>query len=133
MKLGDQYFVIGDCLTTQTRDNCGNLQLDPVAFPNGAAAFAQEVKNEVADANLFVSWGVECAKHDGCWDPDCCSHDARGPARVRVQRKAGARKVREDGDGFAEHHRPGIAYGVRLGAMVRSRGAPGRADVANGV
>jgi alpha-galactosidase len=88
---GYQYVNIDDCWSAMTRDANGNLQADPVKFPNGIKAVADYVHSkglkfgiygdrgtttcanypgsyghEVQDAATFASWGVDYLKYDNC-------------------------------------------------------------------
>ena len=88
---GYQYINIDDCWSLTTRDASGNLQADPVKFPNGIKAVADYVHSkglkfgiygdrgsstcagypgsyghEVQDANTFAAWGVDYLKYDNC-------------------------------------------------------------------
>ncbi len=88
---GYQYINIDDCWSMTTRDANGNLQADPVKFPNGIKAVADYVHSkglkfgiygdrgtstcanfpgsyghETQDANTFASWGVDYLKYDNC-------------------------------------------------------------------
>ena len=88
---GYQYINIDDCWSLTARDASGNLQADPVKFPNGIKAVADYVHSkglkfgiygdrgsstcagypgsyghEVQDANTFAAWGVDYLKYDNC-------------------------------------------------------------------
>ena len=88
---GYQYINIDDCWMAKERDANGNLQPDPVRFSHGIRALADYVHSkglklgiyssagtatcqnfpasldhEVADANIFASWGVDYLKYDNC-------------------------------------------------------------------
>jgi len=91
---GYTYVNIDDCWALPARGPDGNLVPDPVRFPNGIKAVADYVHakglkfgiytsagtrtcnrdggfpgglgHEVADANLFASWGVDYLKYDNC-------------------------------------------------------------------
>jgi alpha-galactosidase len=90
---GYTYVNLDDCWALPARDADGNLVPDPVRFPNGIKAVADYVHakglklgiytsagtktcnvagfpgglgHEVADANLFASWGVDYLKYDNC-------------------------------------------------------------------
>jgi alpha-galactosidase len=90
---GYQYVNIDDCWAKPQRNAQGNLEPDPVRFPNGIKAVADYVHSkglkfglytsagtmtcnpagfpgglghEQQDANLFASWGVDYLKYDNC-------------------------------------------------------------------
>jgi alpha-galactosidase len=90
---GYQYVNIDDCWAKTTRNAQGNLEPDPVRFPNGIKAVADYIhskglkfgiytsagtktcntagfpgglNHETQDANLFASWGVDYLKYDNC-------------------------------------------------------------------
>ncbi|MEV4315727.1 NPCBM/NEW2 domain-containing protein [Actinocrispum sp. NPDC049592] len=90
---GYQYVNIDDCWAKTSRNAQGNLEPDPVRFPNGIKAVADYVhskglkfgiytsagtktcntagfpgglNHETQDANLFASWGVDYLKYDNC-------------------------------------------------------------------
>jgi alpha-galactosidase len=90
---GYQYVNIDDCWAKTARNAQGNLEPDPVRFPNGIKAVADYVhskglkfgiytsagtktcntagfpgglNHETQDANLFASWGVDYLKYDNC-------------------------------------------------------------------
>jgi len=90
---GYQYVNLDDCWALPQRDADGNLQPDPVRFPNGIKAVADYVHSkglklgiyssagtktcntngfpgglghEQQDANLWASWGVDYLKYDNC-------------------------------------------------------------------
>jgi alpha-galactosidase len=90
---GYQYVNLDDCWALPQRDAAGNLQPDPVRFPNGIKAVADYVHSkglklgiyssagtktcnsagfpgglghEQQDANLWASWGVDYLKYDNC-------------------------------------------------------------------
>jgi alpha-galactosidase len=90
---GYEYVNIDDCWALPQRNADGNLVPDPARFPNGIKAVADYVhgkglkfgiytsagtktcdtlgfpgglNNEVKDANLFASWGVDYLKYDNC-------------------------------------------------------------------
>jgi alpha-galactosidase len=90
---GYQYVNIDDCWAKTSRNSQGNLEPDPVRFPNGIKAVADYVhskglkfgiytsagtktcntagfpgglNHETQDANLFASWGVDYLKYDNC-------------------------------------------------------------------
>ncbi|HYN95951.1 MAG TPA: ricin-type beta-trefoil lectin domain protein [Pilimelia sp.] len=90
---GYEYVNIDDCWSTRTRNSAGDLVPDPVKFPNGIKALADYVhsrglklgiyssagtttcagypaslNNEVRDANLWASWGIDYLKYDNCGD-----------------------------------------------------------------
>jgi len=91
---GYQYVNIDDCWSLAARDASGNLQADPVHFPNGIAPVADFVHSlglklglygdrgtetcghragsqgyEMQDAMTMASWGVDYLKYDNCPDP----------------------------------------------------------------
>jgi alpha-galactosidase len=88
---GYEYVNIDDCWSLSARDANGQLQPDPVHFPNGIAPVAAYVHglglklgiygdrgtetcghragsegHEVDDATTFASWGVDYLKYDNC-------------------------------------------------------------------
>jgi alpha-galactosidase len=90
---GYQYVNIDDCWAKTSRNSAGDLEPDPVRFPNGIKAVADYVHSkglkfgiytsagtktcntagfpggldhEQQDANLFASWGVDYLKYDNC-------------------------------------------------------------------
>lgn len=88
---GYEYIVIDDCWMARERDANGNLQADPVKFPNGMKVVADYVHSkglkfglyldrgtktcasypgsygyETQDANLLASWEVDYLKYDNC-------------------------------------------------------------------
>jgi alpha-galactosidase len=90
---GYQYVNVDDCWALPERNAGGNLVPDPKRFPEGIKALADYVHDrglkfgiytsagtktcdpngfpgsldhEVADANLFASWGVDFLKYDNC-------------------------------------------------------------------
>jgi alpha-galactosidase len=91
--VGYQYILIDDCWMAHERDANGNLQADPVKFPNGMKNLVDDIHAkglkfglyldrgsktcggypgsygyETQDANLLASWGVDYLKYDNC-DP----------------------------------------------------------------
>ena len=90
---GYQYVNLDDCWSTRTRDAGGNLQPDPVKFPQGIRALADYIHGrglkmgiyssagtttcsgypgsigfETQDARLWASWGIDYLKYDNCGD-----------------------------------------------------------------
>jgi alpha-galactosidase len=90
---GYRYVNIDDCWSTRTRNGAGDLVPDPQKFPSGIRALADYVhgkglklgiyssagtttcagypaslNNEVRDANLWASWGIDYLKYDNCGD-----------------------------------------------------------------
>jgi alpha-galactosidase len=90
---GYQYILIDDCWMAHERDANGNLQPDPLKFPNGIKTLVDDMHakglkfglyldrgnktcggypgsygHENQDANLLASWGVDYLKYDNC-DP----------------------------------------------------------------
>jgi alpha-galactosidase len=90
---GYQYVNLDDCWSTRTRDAGGNLQPDPVKFPQGIKALADYVHGkglkmgiyssagtttcsgypgsigfEAQDARVWASWGIDYLKYDNCGD-----------------------------------------------------------------
>ncbi len=88
---GYRYIIIDDCWMARDRDAQGNLQADPVKFPNGMKALADYVHSEglklglyldrgkqtcqgfpgsygheIQDANTLASWGIDYIKEDNC-------------------------------------------------------------------
>ena len=90
---GYEYVNLDDCWALPQRDAAGNLQPDPVRFPNGIKAVADYVHSkglkigiyssagtktcnskgfpgglghEQQDANLWASWGIDYLKYDNC-------------------------------------------------------------------
>jgi alpha-galactosidase len=90
---GYTYVNLDDCWALPARDAAGNLVPDPVRFPSGIkgvadyvhakglkigvytsagtktcnkAGFPGGLGHEVADANLFASWGIDYLKYDNC-------------------------------------------------------------------
>ena len=88
---GYQYVIIDDCWLAATRDANGDLQADPIKFPNGIQALADYVHSkglkfgiyldrgtktcagfpgsygsEVRDAKKLAEWGVDYLKYDNC-------------------------------------------------------------------
>ena len=88
---GYRYVNIDDCWLARQRDASGNLQADPVKFPDGIAAVADYVHSlglelgiyedvgtatcagypgsyghDQQDADTFASWGVDFVKVDWC-------------------------------------------------------------------
>jgi len=90
---GYEYVNLDDCWALPERDADGNLQPDPVRFPNGIKAVADYVHarglkigiytsagtktcntagfpggldHEQQDANLFAAWGIDYLKYDNC-------------------------------------------------------------------
>jgi alpha-galactosidase len=90
---GYRYVNIDDCWSTRQRSSGGDLVPDPQKFPSGIRALADYVhgkglklgiyssagtttcagypaslNNEVRDANLWASWGIDYLKYDNCGD-----------------------------------------------------------------
>jgi alpha-galactosidase len=90
---GYEYVNLDDCWALPTRDAAGNLQPDPVRFPNGIKAVADYVHSrglkigiyssagtktcntagfpgglghEQQDADLWASWEIDYLKYDNC-------------------------------------------------------------------
>ena len=90
-EVGYSYIVIDDCWSAPTRDAQGYLQADPVRFPSGIKALADDAHAhglkfgiysdrgsrtcgnflgsegfETQDAQQFARWGVDYLKYDNC-------------------------------------------------------------------
>lgn len=93
-ELGYTYVNIDDCWGTKERDSEGKLAADPVKWPNGIKAVADEIHSmglkfglygcsgtetcagypgskgyEDRDADTLASWGVDYWKYDNCHTP----------------------------------------------------------------
>ena len=89
--LGYTYVNVDDCWMSSARDENGRLQADPVSFPSGIGALAEQVNacgfklglytsngtftcedlpsslyHERTDAETFADWGIEYFKYDFC-------------------------------------------------------------------
>jgi alpha-galactosidase len=105
---GYVYVNIDDCWMAKERDAQGNLQPDPVRFPNGIKALSDYVHarglklgvyssagtktceglpasldHEDADARKFAEWGVDYLKYD-----NCNNLDRPAPPRYRAMAEA---------------------------------------------
>lgn len=92
--VGYEYVNIDDCWHATERDEDGNLQADPVRFPDGMKAVADYVHDlglkigiysdrgrttcagypgsydhEIQDARTFAEWGIDYLKYDNCAIP----------------------------------------------------------------
>lgn len=92
--LGYEYVNIDDCWSTMNRNGSGYLVADPNKWPQGikpvvdrihsmglkfglygcagtktCAGYPGSQGNEVKDAQLLASWGVDLWKHDNCYTP----------------------------------------------------------------
>jgi alpha-galactosidase len=92
--LGYQYVNIDDCWAAKNRNSNGDQVPDPVKWPNGIKAVADQIHGmglkfglygcsgtstcagypgshgyETKDANLLASWGVDYWKYDNCYTP----------------------------------------------------------------
>ncbi|MET1072756.1 MAG: hypothetical protein ABWY11_08955 [Umezawaea sp.] len=90
---GYEYVTIDDCWSQHTRDADGDLVPDPDKFPRGVkdladyvhgkglkigiyssaglttcAGYPASLGNEVRDARLWASWGIDYLKYDNCGD-----------------------------------------------------------------
>ena len=95
LEKGYEYIVIDDCWSLRERDAEGRLVPDPVKFPRGMKALADDVHalgfkfgmyscagvltcagypssfdHEFVDARTFADWGVDYLKYDFCNFPD---------------------------------------------------------------
>jgi alpha-galactosidase len=139
---GYEYVNIDDCWALPQRNAEGNLVPDPARFPNGIKAVADYVhgkglkfgiytsagtktcdtlgfpgglNNEVKDANLFASWGVDYLKYDNCNNQGV---DAKQRYRkMRDALQATGRPIvfsicegSEPAVGVGERHRPPVAH-----------------------
>ena len=99
---GYRYVVIDDCWSLKQRDENGRLVADPVKFPRGMKAVADDLHamgfkfgmyscagvltcagypssydHEFVDAETFASWGVDYLKYDYCNFPASADCKAR--------------------------------------------------------
>ncbi|EPE32583.1 (Trans)glycosidase [Glarea lozoyensis ATCC 20868] len=92
--LGYSYVNIDDCWANKNRNSNGDMVADPSKWPNGIKSVADQIHgmglkfglygcsgtqtcagypgsqgNEVRDAKLLASWGVDYWKYDNCYTP----------------------------------------------------------------
>ncbi|CAK9300237.1 unnamed protein product [Gordionus sp. m RMFG-2023] len=93
--VGYEYLIIDDCWSSKERDSNGELQADPIRFPNGIKYIADYIHSKglkfgiysdfgistcqkypgsefyiKTDAETFAKWNVDYVKMDGCYaDP----------------------------------------------------------------